>query len=98
MAVSLDANGWTNITPSSDTRTIYVSSSSGSDSNNGLSASSPVKTIAKGYSLIRTESPDWLLLKKGDTFYESIPTWKKSGRSAQEPMLISSYGSGDRPY
>lgn len=98
MAVSMDSKGWTNITPSSDTKTIYVSSSSGSDSNSGLSASSPVKTIAKGASLMRTESPDWLLLKKGDVFYENIPTWKKSGRSAEEPMLISSYGTGERPW
>src|SRR5688500_16886473 len=92
MAVSLDAAGWTKITPSSDTKTVYVSSSAGSDSNDGLSESAPVKTIAKGASMLRSGSPDWLVLKRGDVFKEAIPTWTKSGRNSQEPMVISSYG------
>jgi chitodextrinase len=91
----LDANGWTVFTPSSDTRTVYVSSSAGSDSNSGLSASTPVKTIARGLSLLRNGYPDWLLLNKGDAWNEST-TVCTSGRSATEPMLISSYGTGAR--
>ena len=96
-AVSLGADGWTNITPSTDTRVVYVSSSLGSDANDGLSPGSPVKTIAKGKTLLRNKSPDWLLLKRGDTFFEKFGALTISGRSAQEPLLISAYGAGDRP-
>src|SRR5215212_894941 len=36
MSVSHDANGFTVVTPESDSRVVYVSSSGGSDSNSGL--------------------------------------------------------------
>ena len=93
LAVALDADGWTSVTPSSDTHIIYVSSSTGSDANNGLSPSTPVKSLLAGISLLRSGMPDWLLLKRGDTWQESLGAeagrWVKSGRSAQEPMLVS---------
>ena len=44
--------------------------------------------------------PDWLLLKKGDTWTEPNESFSVIcvfGRSASEPMLISSYGTGARP-
>ncbi len=85
--------GWTDFTPSADTRTVYVSTS-GNDSNNGLSANSPKRTIAAGKALMRNGFPDWLLLKRGDVFDENIGHWITSGRSASEPQLISSYGAG----
>jgi hypothetical protein len=97
LSVSVDAQGWTNIAPSADTRTIYVSSSQGSDTNSGLSPDSPFKTIARGKTLLRSGSPDWLLLKRGDVFYERYGFLNVSGRSEQEPILISAYGAGDRP-
>src|SRR5690242_10776982 len=49
----IDSNGWTVFTPSTDSRMIYVSSSTGNDANSGSSASAPVKTLAKGVSLLR---------------------------------------------
>ncbi|HEV8607732.1 MAG TPA: PKD domain-containing protein [Tepidisphaeraceae bacterium] len=99
MSVSLDANGWTAVTPSADSRVIYVSNSSGNDANSGLTASAPLKTIPAGIAMLRSGMPDWLLLKRGDSWVgEGLSSWSKSGRSAQEPMLISSYGStGARP-
>lgn len=96
-SVSIDQQGWTNVTPSADTRTVYVSSSAGSDSNDGLSSDSPVKTVARGRSMLRNNSPDWLLLKRGDVWFERYGLLNLSGRSEQEPILISAYGSGDRP-
>jgi hypothetical protein len=96
-SVSLDANGWTNVGPSSDTQVIYVSNSAGNDSNTGLSSSAPVQTLAKGIALLRTGKPDWLLLNRGDTWNAGLGSWSKSGRSTSEPMLISSYGTGPRP-
>lgn len=101
----LDANGWTVFTPSADTRVVYVSSSQGNDNNDGLSQSTPVKTIKKGLALIRHNYPDWLLLKKGDVWndeaFEEISGVNngtaRSGRSSAEPMLLSAYGTGARP-
>ena len=97
LAVSVGADGWTNFIPSTDTRTIYVSSSSGSDSNSGLSSSAPLRSIAKAKSLVRDGRPDWLLLKRGDVFSEPIGRWMTSGRSSDEPQLIGAYGTGNRP-
>lgn len=85
--------GWTDLTPSADSRIIYVSSSQGNDSYDGRSQNRPVKTIQKAYDLIRDGKPDWVSLRRGDTFYESIPNWKKSGRSKSEPMVITAYGT-----
>ncbi|HTL31050.1 MAG TPA: SdrD B-like domain-containing protein [Tepidisphaeraceae bacterium] len=97
MSVSTGADGWTNVTPSSDSRIVYVSSSTGNDNNNGLSSSAAVKTIARAKSLMRNGVPDEMLLKRGDTWNESFGTWRTSGRSAQEMQLIGTYGSGERP-
>ncbi len=95
--VSQDSEGWTVVTESPDTRIIYVSSSMGSDTNDGLSENYPVQTLERAYSLLRDSCPDWMLLMRRNEWYENIPSINKSGRSADEPMLISSYGSGERP-
>jgi hypothetical protein len=92
MSVSLGADGFTDITPSPDTRTVYVSSTAGSDANSGLSANAPVRSIAKGMSLIRDNAPDHLLLKRGDSWAETVRSWSKSGRSANEPIVFGNYG------
>lgn len=93
------AAGWTRFDPSPDTRRIYVSSATGNNANSGLSPSAAKRTIAAGKALMRNGFPDWLLLKRGDAWDESIGQWIASGRSAMEPMLITSYGSSTaRPY
>ncbi len=81
---------WTDLVPSPDTRKIYVSSSEGDDANSGLSPDDPVRTIAKGLTLMRNGYPDWLLLKGGDTFRETI-VWNRNGRSPEEPCVLTSY-------
>lgn len=95
-AVSLAADGWSRITPADDTRVIYVSSTAGDDGNDGQSPAAPVKSLARGQALVRDGSADWLLLRRGDVF-EAIGDWRKSGRAADEPILIGAYGSGERP-
>ena len=97
MSVSIGSDGFTDVGRSGDTRTVYVSSSGGSDSNNGLSADRPVRSIKKGMSLLRDHMPDHLLLKRGDAWGESVTGWSKSGRSGSEPMVFGSYGTGSRP-
>ena len=86
-------DGWTNLVPTSDTRFVYISSSEGSDSNNGFSKATPVRTLQRGYALLRNGSPDWLLLKRGDVWVnEQFGRWEKSGRSPEEPMVVGAYG------
>ncbi len=95
---STGSDGWTTFAPSADTRTVFVSSSSGNDANNGLSPATPKRTIAAGQSLLRHGFPDWLLLNRGDEWDESLGQWTKSGRDIAEPMLVSTYGTGtERP-
>jgi hypothetical protein len=84
---------WTDFTPSLDTRMVFVSSQ-GNDSNDGLSQVTPVRTIARGKSLIRHGYPDWLLFRRGDVWDAPIGAWVASGRSAAEPIVIGSYGPG----
>ena len=96
LSVSTDSTGWTVVSPAADTKVIYVSSSSGNDGNDGLDPTRPVKTLGKAQGLLRDGSADWMLLKRGDVF-GSLGEWKKSGRSAQEPLYISAYGAGARP-
>ena len=96
--ITIDKEGFSTFLPSGDSRLIYVSSTSGSDSNDGLTQQTAVKSIAKGKSLLRSGYPDWLLLKIGDTWNEGLGKWVKSGRSASEPMIVTSYGQGtERP-
>lgn len=95
--VSQDANGWTVVTPSADTRVIYVSSSAGNDTHDGSNnTTAMVQTLHRGLELLRPGYPDHLLLKAGDSWTESgsIPV---SGRSSSEPLLVSSYGTGPKP-
>jgi hypothetical protein len=95
-----DANGWTQVTPSADSRVVYVSSTTGNDANNGLSAGAPKRTIAAASALIRQGYPDHLLLKRGDEFVLPDAGLGRyvGGRNANEPTVISFYGdSGPRP-
>jgi hypothetical protein len=96
-SVGVDANGWTNFTVTGTT--IYVSSSTGSDSNPGT-INAPVQTLTKAQSL-SSSGPNAILLKSGDTFTESssstLSNWKLSGQNAANPFILSYYGTGARP-
>ena len=63
---------------------IYVSSTTGDDTNNGLSPQCPVKTIKKAKSL-----GDTILLKAGDYFFE--------GELKITKTYLSRYGEGSNP-
>lgn len=93
-----DTEGWTVLIPSNDSKVVYVSSS-GSNSNDGLSPETPVQTYSYAHGLVRTGYPDWILFKRGDTFtFGTLEgKLKKAGRSASEPMVIGAYGTGARP-
>ena len=88
----VDEKGWTIITPSPDSKIIYVSNSEGDDSNDGLSPENPVATISQASILARNGYPDHILLRCGDIWENPNVYRFKSGRSASEPMVISYYG------
>ena len=60
-------NGFDVPTPSADSHVYYVSAA-GSDNNTGTSPASPFATIAKARTLLRNGFPDYVLLRRGDTF------------------------------
>ena len=64
----INSGGWTVLAPSPDSITVYVSSSEGDDSNDGLTPATAKRSIDAASVLIRDGYPDWLLLKRGDTF------------------------------
>jgi hypothetical protein len=87
--------------PTTDIRTIYVSSSLGSDANSGLSESAPKRTLAAGYALLRNHMPDRMLLRRGDTWTGEQPhttgqTWTRNGYSVAQPVVVGAYGSDPR--
>lgn len=88
---------WTEFRPSVDSRIVHVSTA-GNDANDGLSPSRPVRTVARGKSLVRHGYPDWLVFRRGDVFDTPIGSWTAGGRSASEPIVIGSYGTAaERP-
>lgn len=74
--------------------TYYVSSSTGSDSNNGTSSSTPWQTIAKLNS-ITFQAGDIICLKAGDTWNDCFVA-HGSGTEVT-PITLTSYGTGRRP-
>lgn len=96
MDLELDEDGWTVLTPAGDSRMIYVSNA-GSDSNDGLSDSTPKLTIAAAKALVRSGYSDWIHLRRGDTFAGPFGAVPNSGRSSTERHVLTSYGTGARP-
>lgn len=94
-AQTYNSAGWTILQPSPDTRFVFVSSSEGNDTNNGRSPAHPVRTLARAKQLMRNGHPDWMLLRRGDTWTESFGNWPNSGRSETERTVIASYGESD---
>lgn len=64
-------------------RTVYVSSSQGNDSNTGLTSADPLAQISKALTLA-----DTVCLKAGDTFYGSVDFTGK---------YVTRYGKGEDP-
>src|SRR5688572_6012768 len=84
---------------SANAKTYYFSAVSGDDSRTSTQAqnsSTPWKTLSKLNSFFSSLQPgDFVLFKRGETFYGSI-TVNKSG-TASAPITIGHYGTGNRP-
>lgn len=102
----IDDEGWADLQPSEDTRRVYVSNDGNDDAPGaGLSIDKPAQTLAKGISLLRDGYPDWLLLRRGDTWPGERIWLGQNGRSQTEPCVVTAYrdpnetpgNSDDRP-
>jgi len=106
--LACDSAGWTILNPSTDSRIIYVSSAGssnprpyskaevGSDPTHPAITVQAYSNVADALAQIRDGYPDWVLFKKGDTFVVN-GLYGANGRSASEPEVIGSYGTGNRP-
>ncbi|MDR6879601.1 Ig-like domain-containing protein [Bacillus sp. 3255] len=74
--------------------TFYVSSSSGDDANDGLSAAAPWKTLNKVSSTTFIPG-DKILLHAGDSWDGQL--WPKGSGAEGNPIIIDQYGIGSRP-
>ncbi len=92
----IPGEGFTEWAPGPDARVFYVSSK-GSDSNDGLSEASPLKTLKAAHGKVRSGQGDWILIKAGDTLNAGFGSFNKSGKSPELPLYIGVYGEGDRP-
>jgi hypothetical protein len=76
--------------------TDYYLSANGNDGNNGISSSTPWRTINKLNSVLNSLRPgDNIFFNRGDVFYGSISI-SRSGSSGS-PITFSAYGSGATP-
>lgn len=87
--------GFSDLPVQAGARIVYVSAA-GQDSAGGLLPSTPVRTLARGRSLLRDGHPDRLRIRRGDTFREPL-SWDLSGAGPGAPMVLETFGSGPRP-
>ena len=105
------SNGWIRFMPAADTRIHYVSTNGddftaqpyaptdgavGDDPYNPTGSVLTYATIAAARSAARDGYPDWVLLKRGETWY-GTSSGARNGRSAAFPSLLGAYGTGPRP-
>lgn len=103
-----DANGWSILTPSADSRLVYVSGSGndgtakpylpadaeiGSDPFNPAGVILPYATITAALAQMRNGYPDYVLLQRGDAWVISATLYPKAGRSVAERSVLGYYGS-----
>ncbi len=110
-----DSDGWSILTPSADSRLIYVSSSSGDDTTaqvylpaaaeigsdpfDPAGTIMPFATLQAAQEQLRDGYPDYLLLKRGDSWTPGQGVSLGKGRSVTERMVVAAYGdlSVERP-
>lgn len=117
------SSGWTTVTPSSGTgpsgltsNLIYISDSTGTDAADSGTIAKPCKTLYYALTTatvgtlgvgLRAGHPDWVLLKKGDTWINQVFTnhidgwggalhtdgyhFDTSNLATAEPMVVTSY-------
>jgi hypothetical protein len=74
--------------------TTYYVSPSGSDSSNGMSPSTAIKSLSRASGL-QLNPGDQVLLERGATFSGKLAVWRSG--TAGSPITIGAYGSGSKP-
>jgi hypothetical protein len=102
-----DADGWSILAPSSDSRLVYVAADGDDGTGEAYAPSSPLvgadpflpagavrayATLAAALAQARAGFPDWILLRRGDTWTSTAVLSLKAGRSATERSLLGAYG------
>ncbi|WP_428244195.1 DUF5011 domain-containing protein [Gynuella sp.] len=103
-----DSDGWSILSPSKDSRIIYVSSDGddrtatiytsddsaiGENAFNPTGAVKPYATIEAALDQMRPGNPDYVLLKRGDTWSNPEINIDVYGRSAEEKAVFGAYGN-----
>lgn len=84
-------------TPSATGTTYYVDSATANDNNDGLSESTPFKSLDQ-VNALDLEPGDQVLLKRGSVFEnQALHFGKEDSGSKDAPVIISTYGEGARP-
>lgn len=96
-AVTLSGTGVDQGTNANCSGTTYYVSSSGSDSNSGISATSPWKTVAKVVAFEPSlRQGDCVLFQRGGVWNEELKISNVHG-SQTNPITFGNYGSGNLP-
>jgi uncharacterized repeat protein (TIGR01451 family) len=93
VVLSLFASFFTTLPARAATATYYVSITDGADSNNGLTTSTPFKTVAK-VNALNLQAGDKVLFKCGDVWRGEMLLITKSGASGN-PITFGSYPTSD---
>lgn len=88
-------DGWIDFPLAPGARRIHVASD-GDDARPGDAPDRAVRTIHRGYALLRDGAGDQLLLRRGDTFIAPVLGWSISGKPGF-PALIGAYGDERLP-
>jgi hypothetical protein len=104
-ALPKTSEGWTIFNPSKDSLIVYVSNDGDDETAKkytkkqlGNSPFTPpenmvlpsFKTFKAAFEKTRKNKPDWILVKRGDNFFDSIDV--RNGKSLTEPFLTATYG------
>jgi hypothetical protein len=84
-------DGFTTFELPPDSVVIYVSNE-GDDKNDGRTPETAVATIQHAASLVRDGEHDFILLRRGDVWRDVSLNRFKSGKDAEHPLVIGSYG------
>ncbi len=107
-----DPDGWSILDPANASKILYVSTSGDNDTGEVYSntateiGSNPIlpsgairafRTIGAAMQNVSNGDAAWILLKRGDVFYQRIGNYKKNGESFTRPIVFASYGSSNEP-
>lgn len=58
------------------------------------------RTVQQAMAYLRSDKPDWILVRRGDVFENEVLAWARSGAAPDRPMVLGAWGEPtdrDRP-